>query len=583
MLKADQFIKDSHFAEAKAEVQKAKALDPSNMYINAFIDRISYFEEQKRADAAKKEKELIQEAAVAAAAAPKSESIPKQAPPAPQPAKASQSVGTSKSAGAPAQKKEGAVPSQGQTIPSPQVKPQPMTPVPPKKEPPITAAPRQQSAPPASAKVSETKKTPAAAGAQPTVQSSQPTVPVQPKKEQPIQPVAPKPPVAPVSAQNAEMKKSPATAAVKPTASTAQSVVPPPQAKAVSPQSVPPKNPKPAEAQMPSDIPPTAVESRQQQQPIQHAVAPAEKAPSIMTPQAAALTEEKTNTVGSPNIHDLTAEKQITAQQLAAMKKQIEKLSLALEQEKMAREEMHQQQVQKIIPQFRTMLENAWIDGAPSDAKKAELLQLARTMTIPDALINSLQREVKIAMYGKAVKEVITKRRVIRHASSTLDWLRKVYQITMEEYVEYESKFLLDLVADQYKGIILQISSDEETRSFLTPKLKAAGYAVILSPSPEDALEKIDKLNPNLIVCESSFGPGTISGIRFLHILRTNSKYNFVPFILLSTPEDHALLTASDLRPNEGYLVKPVNDEELSAMINGKLLWFKEYVMSLSQ
>jgi CheY-like chemotaxis protein len=537
MLKADQLIKDSHFAEAKAEVQKAKALDPSNVYINAFIDRISYFEEQKKTDASKKAKEIIPEVHDSDKVSPKSEIKPKDVTPMPQPVKAAKAAEPPKAGDTPVVKKEGADAGQEHAIPHPPVKPQPAIPVQPKKEQPVHSVPPQPSTPPVSAQVPETKKTTHVPGVQPIAPKAQSSVPV-----------------------------------------------PPPQVKTVTPKEGPVQGPAPIQTKMPSDTLPTAAEPQRQQIPKLQADISAEKSSAKIIPPVAAVPEvEKTSSNASPNIHDLTAEKQITAQQLAAMKKQIEKLSLALEQEKMAREEMHQQQVQKIIPQFRTILENAWIDGAPSDAKKAELMQLARTMTIPDALINSLQREVKIAMYGKAVKEVITKRRVIRHSSSTLDWLRKVYQITMEEYVEYESKFLLDLVADQYKGIILQISSDEETKNHITPRLKSAGYAVIVSLSPEDALEKIDKLNPNLIICESSFGPGTISGIRFLHILRTNSKYNFVPFILLSTPEDHALLTASDLKPNEGYLVKPVNDEDLSAMINSKLLWFKEYVMSLSQ
>lgn len=293
----------------------------------------------------------------------------------------------------------------------------------------------------------------------------------------------------------------------------------------------------------------------------------------------------------SPNVVEAAAarvpanapERNITESQLDEMKKQIELLSKALEQEKKAREEMNRKQDQQAIAQFRSALEKAWMDSAPSEAKMAELRQTAATMAIPENVFTTLQREVKIEMYGRAVKEVISKRQLLRSSSQTLEWLRKVYQITLEEYLEYESKFLLDLVADQYKGTVIQISSDDKTKSDITPKLKAQGYAVVTCPTPEDALEKIEKLNPNVVICESAFGPGTISGIRFLHILRTNSKFNFIPFIFLAAEEDIALLTSSDLRPNEGYVKKPVQFDELSSLINTKLIWFREYIMSLSK
>lgn len=558
MMKADQFIKDSRFAEAKAEVQKAKAFDPSNVYINAFIDRINYFEEQKKAESAKKGKESPGDAAPTASAERPMSAVP------------------------PAQNK----------------KVQDETPAVKKDQ--LTSKPA--SGPPSAAVKKETALSGSVAAAvkqdQPPPEMPKKTVAAPPVKSEPAQPDTIRPiPVESTPVKTEKIESPPkaalpnavppiiATPAVKPTPPVPPANVPgtvkpkidagagsvPPTILVPPPKPPVPLEKKPPVTSIPSDAPAVKTEpgSGTEASNARQGRAPSTESPAVKP--------------SSESIYDRTAEKQITAQQLAAMKKQIEKLSLALEQEKIAREEMHQQKVQQNIPIFRAALQNAWIDGAPSDDKKTELQDLARSMAIPDALCHSLQREVKIEMYGKAVKEVIAKRRAIRHSSSTLDWLRKVYQITMEEYVEYESKFLLDLVADQYKGVVLCISSDEETRANITRRLKSAGFAVIMSRSPEDALEKIDQLNPNLILCESSFGPGSITGIKFLHILRRNSKFNFVPFILLSTVEDRVLLAAAEFKPNEGFLVKPVDDDELAAMMNSKLTWFKEYVLSLSE
>jgi CheY-like chemotaxis protein len=222
------------------------------------------------------------------------------------------------------------------------------------------------------------------------------------------------------------------------------------------------------------------------------------------------------------------------------------------------------------------------MNGAPNEQEIEVLHKLALSLSIPENVEQSLRREVKLKMYSTAVKEVISKRQLLRSSSSTLEWLRKVYQVTMEEYLEYETKFLLDLVADQYKGTLLYVTPNLKTKDELVPRLKSAGYAVVLSGTPEEALEKIEKVNPNLILCHTAFSPGSLSGIKFLHLLRASPKFNFIPFLLLCESAEVSQLKSSELRPHEGFLNKPVDVEELMIAMNKKLAHFREYVSSLS-
>ncbi len=267
---------------------------------------------------------------------------------------------------------------------------------------------------------------------------------------------------------------------------------------------------------------------------------------------------------------------------LEEMKRQIQMLSHSLEQEKKAREEMTNQQLESNVRQLRNSFEKAWMNGAPSDGEAEELHKLALSLSIPENVEQSLRREVKLKMYSNAVKEVIAKRQLLRSSSSTFEWLRKVYQVTMEEYLEYETKFLLDLVADQYKGTVLYVSPNVKTKDELIPRLKSAGYAVVLSGTPEEALEKIEKVNPNLILCHTEFSPGSLSGIKFLHLLRATVKFNFIPFILLCQESEVSQLQSSELRHHEGFLKKPVDVDELMIAMNEKLAHFRDYVSSLS-
>lgn len=267
---------------------------------------------------------------------------------------------------------------------------------------------------------------------------------------------------------------------------------------------------------------------------------------------------------------------------LEDMRRQIEQLSRTLEQEKQAREEMSKSGVKRAIAQFRAAMEKAWMNGAPDAATANELHKLAVSLSIPEVVEQSIKREVKVEMYGRAVKEAIAKRHLVRSSSSTLEWLRKVYEITLEEYLEYESKFLVDLVADQYKGTILLVSNDEETKETILDRLKSSGYAIVVANTPEEALEKIEKLFPNFIFCEMEFAPGNLSGVKFLHILRLNAKYSYLPFILFCDPKRIHEIPANDLRPNEGLVEKPIDIDNLLEVMGAKLQAFRDYISSLS-
>ncbi len=266
---------------------------------------------------------------------------------------------------------------------------------------------------------------------------------------------------------------------------------------------------------------------------------------------------------------------------LDEMRRQIEALTAALEQEKKAREEITTRNLQTSVKQLRTTMEAAWVNGAPTDEVALSIQELSVSLSLSEEVVQSVQREVKLEMYSRAVKEVIAKRKLLRNSSSTLEWLRKVYQVSVAEYLENESKFLLDLVANQYKGTILLISKTIGSKEDITSRLKSTGYAVVQATSPEVALEKIEKVNPNLILTDTEF-PSGLSGVRFMHILRANSKFNFIPFILIADKGEVVSMSAADLKPNEACLTRPLDYEELTNVINEKLNRFREYISSLA-
>lgn len=129
------------------------------------------------------------------------------------------------------------------------------------------------------------------------------------------------------------------------------------------------------------------------------------------------------------------------------------------------------------------------------------------------------------------------------------------------------------------EGAVLLVSKMLGTKEDITPRLKSSGFAVVQVATLENALEKIEKVNSNIVLCDTDF-PGGLSGIKFFHVIRANSKFNYIPFILVGEVAEIAQLKSSELKPNEGVIKRPIGYEELTTIMNDKLTTFRECISS---
>jgi hypothetical protein len=54
-------------------------------------------------------------------------------------------------------------------------------------------------------------------------------------------------------------------------------------------------------------------------------------------------------------------------------------------------------------------------------------------------------------------------------------------------------------------------------------------------------------------------------------VIRANSKFNYIPFILVGEVAELKQLKSSELKPNEGVIKRPIDYEELTTLMNEKL------------
>lgn len=521
LILADKHLKDGDFAKARDEVSKAQKLDPSNPYAYAFLDRIAYFEEQQHKKGSQKEAE---EAARKAQeeSKKKAEEAAKQ--------KAEEEARRKSEEEARRKSQEEA-----------------------KRKAEDEAKKKAEEEAKKRAEEEEKKKREEEARRKAEEEAKKKAEEDKKKTEEVLKRI-----------EEERKKRSPGAHQ----SSAGTPLVPPKPGIPQEQPKVPPVTQKPPsmlDAARPVIAEMLAARSK------------SEEAKSAGTPAIADVLQQ----VSESAHHSPTAPKGDIDVKLDEMRRQIEMLTKALDQERKVREEMNRQQLQGAVKQLRTALEKAWVNGVPKEAESAALHDLAVSLGIPEDVEQTLNREVKLEMYSRAVKEVVAKQKLLRNSSRTLEWLRNVYNVTMDEYLEYESKFLMDLVADQYKGTILLVSSDERVFKELGQRLKSMGYAVVNATSPENALEKIEKINPHYVLCDMEFAGGALSGIKFLHVLRANSKFSYTPFILMGQAAEITQLKSSELRPTEGFVEKPIEMGNLNAVMNEKLMAFRQYLSSL--
>jgi len=116
---------------------------------------------------------------------------------------------------------------------------------------------------------------------------------------------------------------------------------------------------------------------------------------------------------------------------------------------------------------------------------------------------------------------------------------------------------------------ILIIEDEQITALAIKKMLENLGYLVSdILQSGEEALGKIEKLNPDLIIMDITLS-GQIDGIEAATLINKNKK---IPIVYLTANTDHEVIQrAKGASHYYGYLLKPVSGIDLDWTIHTAL------------
>ena len=120
------------------------------------------------------------------------------------------------------------------------------------------------------------------------------------------------------------------------------------------------------------------------------------------------------------------------------------------------------------------------------------------------------------------------------------------------------------------RPLILCVEDEEVLRRDISDELTEAGYDVIEACNGEDALKKLEKTRPDLILCDISM-PG-VNGYDVLKAVQIKSPHHaHIPFVFLSALADPRQVVDGKRLGADDYLVKPIDYDLLLATVDARL------------
>ena len=122
-------------------------------------------------------------------------------------------------------------------------------------------------------------------------------------------------------------------------------------------------------------------------------------------------------------------------------------------------------------------------------------------------------------------------------------------------------------MAEERKTILI-VEDEPDTVTYLSTLLEDAGYSTVAAGDGDQALERVKASRPDLITLDITM-PNK-SGVRFYRDMKESDEWKGIPIIIvtgISSDFEKFISTRRQVPPPEGYLSKPIDKEQILALI----------------
>ncbi len=219
---------------------------------------------------------------------------------------------------------------------------------------------------------------------------------------------------------------------------------------------------------------------------------------------------------------------------------------------------------------YRSMLLEIWKDGSISVEEQQRIDSMRETFAITIDEHHEIEQQVRFTAYMNAIRDSWKK------GVTQFEPLRKKFSIQDTEQSLLEPKIMQLVQSLQSNGSVLVLDDDESFLVVMKDILSDKGYYCFTAASGEEALQLLDSMTPDIVICDINFQKPHMSGFAFYEKFRSLDKYLTTPFIFLSALDQDVLIRTGKKLGADDYLTKPFDAEMLIATVEGKLRRFRE-------
>jgi len=220
---------------------------------------------------------------------------------------------------------------------------------------------------------------------------------------------------------------------------------------------------------------------------------------------------------------------------------------------------------------YRELLKEVWFDGKVTPEETEELARVREAYAITMEEHLELEKQVRVEAYTEALCIAWRDNVLTETERGILQTIREKYGITREEQAIAEAQFDVSKRTMKTKGTVMIVDHDQNALVILSKRLKSRGYAAIIAPQPEAALQILNSQTPDIILSGLRFPGQAIDGYGFLERIRRNPILRRIPFFCMTTSRDPKVLRAGLRLGIDFLLAKPVDFETFIAALEGRL------------
>jgi len=112
--------------------------------------------------------------------------------------------------------------------------------------------------------------------------------------------------------------------------------------------------------------------------------------------------------------------------------------------------------------------------------------------------------------------------------------------------------------------LIMTADDSASVRQMVCFTLKEGGYEVVEAVDGQDALNKLNVSTVNMMFTDLNMP--NMDGIELIKQVRTNSKFKFLPIIMMTTESQEGKKQEGKAAGATGWIVKPFKPEQLLAV-----------------